>query len=300
MGAQDIDPNELSAEITPQEEQTLINETLGIDTPLPEETPAEELPDENPEENPEEPNEEPEEPQAPEEPSVDEEPEEFTPPEVQTDDLWIEVDKVTTDDDGNAKTEKVKLTFDPNDPDSFVPDDFTFKSDKQLSQILEAKQEMKNLHSSRLAERDKAIEENEKKTTESSAKEEQLKGWDNEIQTMIDSGLLEAPKAKPEDKEFKEDPTVQKVDATLKFMGAENKKRSEEGKPTITSFGVAFAMREKQEAEAAQAEEEKKKAEDTKKKGALVGGSSASSGGETKAYKPGSYGSIWDVPVDLD
>lgn len=218
---------------------------------------------------------------------------------VKTDDLWLEVEKTITDEDGNTKTEKIKLVYDPEDPTTFIPEDFTFKNDKQLADILEAKAEMASLYKERKNEIDSKLKEVEEVKTSEQKQQEQLASWDAEIQDLIDNGVLTAPKAKPEDKNFLEDESVKQIDAVFKFMAAQNEERSKSGKAPIVSFGTAFTLYQKDANEKAQADAEKKEQADAKKKAALIGGSSASGAAEQRTYRPGSYSSIYDVPVDL-
>ncbi len=298
--------NDLDFEMTPEQEQAFINETLGLNAPKESEEDGSKSSndDEKPNDDTPAPKVEEEAP-APKDPEVtppapkEESSDTDVPLEVQTDDLWIEVEKVITDDEGNQTTEKVKLVYDPENPSSFVPDDFTFKSDKQLSEILEAKFEMANLYKDRKTEIDSKLAEKTQAETAIKTQEKQLAAWDDEIADLIESGVLEAPKVKPDDPKFKEDPTAQKLDAVFKYLAETNSKRAEEGKTPIRSFGTAFSMFEKVEAEKAAEEAKKLDNENAKKKASLIGGSSASGGTEVAAYKPGSYSSIYDVPIDV-
>lgn len=210
---------------------------------------------------------------------------------VQTDDLWVEVE--------DSEGKSVKLTYDPTNPASFLPDNFTFKDDKQLFEILDAKAEMANLYKERS---DKFETDQETKTTQEQAaaqEKETLASWDAEIKDLIDAGMLEAPKSKPEDKTWLQDPAVQKIDEVFKYMKAENDKRLTDGKAPIKSFGTAFNLYSHDAQVKADAEKEKKEAEITKKRGAMVGGSSAASaGGEAPIYRRGSASNIWDVKVE--
>jgi hypothetical protein len=210
---------------------------------------------------------------------------------IQTDDLWVEVE------DSEGKSHK--LVFDPQNPAAFLPDDFTFKNDKQLFEILDAKAEMAALYKERS---DKFETEKETKTTQEQAeaqRKETLASWDAEIDDLIQAGALEAPKTKPGEKGWTEDPSVQKIDAIFKYMKTENDKRIADGKTPIKSFGTAFNLYSHDEQVRAEAEKEKKEAEDTKKRGALVGGSSAaSSAGDKPMYTRGKYSDIWSVPVE--
>lgn len=305
--------NDLDFQMTPEQEQAFINETLGLNVPKEESNDVpgaesgnaddnnkEETPDTNTGDDTKDAKvETPEAPKVTPPVKEEEPPTSDVPLAVKTDDLWIEVEKVVIDDDGKETTQKVKLVYDPENPGSFVPDDFAFKSDKQLSEILEAKFEMANLYKDRKAEIDAKVAEKTQEETVAKTQEEQLKAWDDEIADLIESGVLEAPKVGPDDPKFKEDPTAQKLDAVFKYLAETNAKRAEEGKTPIRSFGTAFTMFEKAEALKVAEEAKKKDNEDAKKKASLIGGSSASGGTEVAAYKPGSYSNIYDVPIDV-
>lgn len=232
------------------------------------------------------------------EPPKDDKQENKAPEPIQTDDLWIEAEKAVEDKDGNVTYEKVKLTFDPENPSAFLPEDFKFKSDKQLYDILEAKAEMANLYKERQAEFDKANEEVETTKSAKQQQEDQLALWDSEIEELVDGGFLEAPKTKPGEKDWTKDESVQKIDAVFKFMQSENDKRLADGKKPIKSFTTAFNKYNKIESDKAAEAEKKAKAAEAKQKGALVGGSSSASGGTEKPYVSGSYASIHEVPVE--
>lgn len=310
--------NDLDFEMTPEQEEAFVKETLNFGEPVtePKQTETKEENDDasganGDDEQPKDADED--KPAAPTEdeakdapasetktPVEEEKPTEADVPlELKTDDLWIEVEKVTTDEDGNQKIEKVKLVYDPEDPSAFIPDDFTFKSDKQLADILEAKAEMANLYKERKAEVDTKQAEAEQTKTIEQKQQEQLATWDAEIQDLIDNGILNAPKAKPEDKDFLEDESVKQIDAVFKFMAEQNEQRTKDGKPPIVSFGTAYTLYQKDVAAKAEANAEKEEQEAAKKKAALIGGSSASGAAEQKAYKPGSYSSIYEIPIDV-
>lgn len=277
-------PNDLNNEMSEAEEEAFVNKTLGL--PSEPEAPTE---PEEPVVTPEKPVEsevvtpKPLEPEEPEQPETPEAPAEIEP--VQTDDLWIEVEG----DDG--ETYKVEVNGD-------YPEGLKFKSDAQLAEVVEARQEMKNL----LKERTKEYEEKvaERETSESAALdlESQQQAWDTEIESLIGVGELEVPKIKPGEPGFAEDPAVQRIDAVFQFMKATNEKLLEEGKPVLRSFGTAYTMMkssEKAEADKKAAEEEDKV---TKAKGAMVGGGSSSSQSDPWVYKAGSAGSMSDIKID--
>jgi len=294
-------PNDLDSEMSAEEEQAFVNEQLGLGeseeavkaddgvTPPVVETPKGE------EEEATHPA-----PVAPatEEPETPEpaKPAEIEP--VKTDDLWVEVEKLVVDEEGNQSFEKVKLTFDPEDPGSFVPDDFRFKSDKQLADILEAKQEMASLYKERTSEFESKKSSEEAVKTAEQQEADKLAAWDAEVQDLIDAGIMEAPKAKVGDKGFLEDPSVKKIDAVFKYMTAQNDERAKEGKSPIQSFGTAFTMYNNDIETKVAAEAEAKANADAKAKGALVGGSSAASTGTTPSYIAGSASNIWEIPIE--
>lgn len=295
--------NDLDSEMTPEQEQDFVNKTLGITDP------AVEKPKDDDKPSPEEPEgsgEEPEATPAPEEPKVtppeQPAPEAAKPPEVpkpdaeptkqagiDTSDLWIELENAA---DGKS----VKITLDGG-----LPDDFQFKSDKQLAEYTLAVQEMKGILSQREAEAEaKAQQENDQKS-----QEQQLATWENETQTLIDAGLIPEPKLKaPANgkqftaEEIEADESLKLQNEVYGFMKTENDKRVAENKPPIMSFGTMFNIynKQQQDAEAAKIKEEETKL--TKERGAMIGGTSAASGGEKSAYVAGSHANIWSVPVD--
>lgn len=216
---------------------------------------------------------------------------------IQTDDLWVEVEKIVIDKDGKESAEKVKLVYDPTNPGAFLPDDFKFKDDKHLFEILGAKVEMANIYKERQAEFDTKTQEAEAKSSKEQADQAIQAGWDSEIESLIDAGVLEAPKAKPSDKNFLEDPAVQKLDEVFKYMGAQNEARSKDGKPPLRSFGTAMNLMNR-ELEA-QAEKDKMKQDNklAKQRGSLVGGTSAGSSSDGPSYTRGSASNIWSVKV---
>jgi hypothetical protein len=302
-------PNDLTYEMTAEEEAAFVDATLGIKgaknvtepvTPAADQ-PAQPAVPEGQSKQPETPAPDPavpETPVVPEAPVTSEPAEpkapqpatELTAPE--TSDLWIEVQ--------DSEGKDVKLTYDPNNPNSFLPEGFTFKDDNQLFQILDAKAEMASLYKERVSEYETKTAELEAKQGSIKTEADQKASWDAEIQDLIEGGLLDAPKiTDPSDKKFMEDPTVAKVDAVFKFMAEQNRVRPE-GKPLLRSFGTAFNLYNKVSADA-EAEAKTKQANDmAKARGALVGGTSApSSASETPLYRRGSAKNIWEATRDL-
>ena len=307
--------NDLDFEMTEEREQEFINETLGLNQPVKseekEEEDAKDAGTDDKSDDDDKDDTDPaddtkdeagkEEEDAEVKPTVKEEepsdPE--LPLEVQTDDLWIEVDKVTLDDDGNEKTEKVKLVYDPKDPSTFIPDDFRFKSDKQLADILEAKAEMATLYKERNAEVESKTQEQTQAEQAQQAKDDQLASWDEEIADLIENKIIPEPKVKPGEKGFLEDESIKQIDAVFKYMTVTNEERTKDGKPLIKSFGTAFTMYQNDAKVKAEAEAKKADQAEAKKKASLVGGSSAGGTEPAKGYKPGSYSSIYDIPIDV-
>lgn len=214
----------------------------------------------------------------------------------QSDDLWIEVEQVTVDELGEEKTETVKLTFDPSDPSSFIPDDFTAKSTKQLAEIMDSKAEMAKLYEERKSEFDSAEAMKAAGDRESAL----IASWDQEIADLIKSGVLEEPKVKEGDKDYNDDPSVKKTNEVFAFLTEQNAQRVKDGIPPIQSFSLAYTMFENDAKRLADVEAKKKEDEDTKKAGAMVGGGSAASGGsaEPKGYTSGKYNNIWSIPIE--
>jgi hypothetical protein len=285
-------PNDLDFEMTPEQEQAYVDTILGTSptepvVPTPVETPV----------APVAPVIEPVQPVEEVKPTVVE-PTVIEP--IKTDDLWIEVDKVTTDELGDETVEKVRLVYDPANPDSFVPDDFIAKNDKQRIAIMEAKAEIASTYNARKSDFDTKQGELTANETREASQKTLLDSWDAEIATLIEVGALEAPKAKLGDANYHDDPSVKKTDEVFTFMAKSNADRSEKGLPPITSFGTALTMYEKDATRVAEEAEKARKSQETKQKGALIGGSSSASAGADgpKPYKAGSANSIWAVPVE--
>jgi hypothetical protein len=301
------DPNDPNTEMSAEDEAAFVDRQLGItDSGAPfAVTPGEEAkkdggeddekaepkpgdntpPDPNPDDKkPDEDAGKPadEEPETP--PAKEDKPASEAPQEVDTTDLWVELT------DANGKEFKIGV----NDP---IPEDLVFKNDAQLAELTEARMEMKGTLRERQAEYEKSKADAESKDNEAKTEEQQLAAWDTEIQDLIGAGLIEAPKAKPGDKDFLQDASVQKIDAVFKFMGVQNAERAKANKPPITSFGTAYTLWSNDKAKKDAEEAQNKSNETAKARGALVGGSSSSSsgGGNQNLYTQGSAGSIHDL-----
>lgn len=288
-------PNDLDFELTPEQEQDFVNQILDsgdYSPPKPADvTPPAGGDDAKPT------------PPAPEVPApVVDEPKNPKPADdsevtsPQSDDLWIEVEQTIEDELGETTTKTVKLVYDPNDPSSFIPDDFTAKNTKQLAEIMDAKNEMAGIYKGRQADFDKVEAGKNAEQQEKNL----ISTWDAEIADLIKSGIMEAPKLKQGDEGYDKDLSVVKTDAVFQFLTEQNDARAKEGIAPITSFALAYTMFENSEAKKAADAAEKKDEEDTKLRGSMVGGGSAASGGtaEQKAYTAGSHNNIWSVPVE--
>jgi hypothetical protein len=296
------DPNDLSTDMTEEELQSFVNNHLGEPASAPEAPPvappATELPAPEPP-APEAPPAPVTPPPKPTPPAPEPEP---LPDSIDTSDLWIETQMPdTVDANGNTIPGKtVRLGVDDD-----LPDDFKFKSDKHLFEVQQAISEMRQEKANREAKLESDHSERASEEATKQATLENNKKLDAEISALIDIGVLDKPKVATTDPKFLEDPAIQKIDAVLKFMTADNAKRTEEGRPLLNSFGVALTAYSKQSPEAQQTEADRaaaaqKKAEDdeTKRRGALVGGGSATptSSGK-KVYEAGSAKSIYDIEI---
>lgn len=285
-------PNDLDFEMSDEQEKAFVDQVLNnVEASEAPEIPVEpvvEIPVETPVV--------PETPQVAETPV--ETPVEVVPAILKTDDLFIEVERVIVDDLGEESFEKIKLVYDPEHPDDFIPDGFKAKNDKQLAQILESKSEMAALYSGRKAELDKTEADKAQTAATEASQKAQLDAWDAEIADLIEIGSLPKPALKPGDAGYLEDPSIKQTDAVFQFMTKTNADRVEKGIAPIRSFGIAFAMYQKDAETVAAAEALERENAEVKAKGALVGGSSApSAGGKQESYVSGSAANIWEVPI---
>lgn len=167
-----------------------------------------------------------------------------------------------------------KVTLKPGDDLEQVLKDFEPKSNGQIFSVL---QSLQKLEAEKTAYDEKQAEDTAK-ADHDAAIAEINSGWEKEIETLQGSKRLEVSSdgKKPA-----------RVDEVFKFMGEENAKRAEDGRPFIRSFEDALdklELRETKEAEAQKAKEEKELA---KKRGGMVGGSSAPVTSGTPVYKGG-------------
>jgi hypothetical protein len=294
------DPNDLSTEMSAEDESAFVDRQLGITDPgapfalKPDETETpgkkeeaagqeNQKTDKKPEEQ------EIEQPLAPaDDKKVEkghEEPEEPAAPEaIETSDLFVELE------DANGKSFKIGV----DDP---LPEDFVFKNDVQLAEFAEARLEMKGILRERQSDFEKQTAESEEKNNAEKSEQELYSSWEAEIEDLITAGAIDAPKSKPGDKDYLQDPTIQKIESVFKFMAEQNAERSKTNKPSIRSFGTAYTLWSNDNAKRAEEEAVKKSNQTAKERGALVGGSSSSSagGGNEGLYVQGSAGSIHDL-----
>lgn len=235
-------------------------------------------------------------------------PEEVKPveiPDVQTDDLWVEIDGLVLDDEGKPQPKTFKITVEDG-----IPEEMRFKSEKQLAETVESMQEMKALLKQREADHDTQVKDQEAAAATIAAQQATLESWQAEDDQLVEAGLLDAPKAPPANgkqytaEEVAADPGLQLRDEVYKFMAEENEKRTTEKKPKLAGFTSAFNLYQKgqkaSEEASKKAEEEaeaKKQADLIKQRGGMVGGGSSSGGGKDQGfvYKAGSAKSIWAV-----
>lgn len=210
--------------------------------------------------------------------------------QLDTSDLWISVKNA----DGNDVTLKL---------DDGIPEDFMFKDDKQLFEVLDSFQEMKQLRADRQAAIDKQLADQEAASASERSTQTILEGWNNEMAQLEEAGFLSKPKDAPADgkmytaAETAADPALQERDAIWTFMKATNEQRAKENKPPIMSFTTAYTLYNKDKTSSADAAALKQENDLAKKKGGVVGGTSAPAGGGTKGYvyKRGSARNIWQV-----
>lgn len=210
-------------------------------------------------------------------------------PALDTSDLWLEV--VT------AGGEKARLNLDEG-----IPDDFLFASDKQLFEVLDAFNEMKQIRHDREATIEKALAD--KATTEADLQTQQstMNSWATEIQDLVDAGLIDKTEKQPADgkiyspQEIGADPGLKLTNDVFAYMKDENSKRQTAGKAPLTSFTAAFTLYKKQSDAASEVALQKQKNEHAKQRGALVGGTAAPAGSDKGyTYKRGSARNIWQV-----
>lgn len=300
-------PDALDTELTPEAEQEYVDKVLGVKggsnedksenpeapnppTGKPADAPADGAKPDVPTATPVAA------PPAPEEKPA-EKPEEA--PVLDTSDLWVDVE--------NREGKVVRITLEDG-----VPDDFTFKNDKSLYEVMDAINEMRSLKASREADIEKFNTEKSEREAATKSNQDVLDGWNTEMSDLMDAGVMEKPKAPPANgkeytsEEIAADPALQEMNSVFDFMKTENAKRNADGKSPVRSYGTALTlMRNSAKAVAdadatKKAEEEQKAADDlVKKRGALVGGTSSQSGNSKGyVYKRGSAKNIYQVPTD--
>lgn len=217
---------------------------------------------------PDAPDENPDEPPAPaDDPAPDEDPTKTPADEVvdETPDFSFTI----TDKDG------VAWKVGPDDDIDTVLQDFTPTGTGQLITI------MNQLNEARAAQADYTAEQEAKAAEQSQQQSAAViqEQWNKEIASLVADKRIEASS---------DINNSERVKAVFSFMGEENAKRTEEGRPLLASFEDALdklEVRERREAETAQAKQAR---ETARKNGALVGGSSAPAGNGPKPYVAGS------------
>lgn len=210
-------------------------------------------------------------------------------PTLDTSDLWIDI--------LNADGEKVRLSLDEG-----VPEDIQFTSDKQLYEVMDAFNEMRQLKANREAKITEATTAKEKQETAQQSEQATIVSWGNEIQDLIDAGLIPKSEKQPADgktytqAEIDAEPGLKLTNDVFDYMKAQNAKRTADGKGLITSFAAAFTLFKNDADRLAQVEADKQANDLKKKRGAIVGGGSSPSGSDKGyTYKRGSARNVWQV-----
>lgn len=292
-------PDALETELSQDAESAYVDKVLGLTPKEAKDDKGTEKPDDKPApvDEPEKPITPPTTPNTP--PTPVEKPAEVKPAEAPTldvSDLWVDVQ------DREGKTVRITL-------EDGIPDDFTFKNDKALYDVMDAMREMKDLKAGRESEIADWQKEQDAKAAAAKVSEETVNGWNQEIDDLFETGILEKPKAPPANgqsytpEEIAADPALQIMNGVFDFMRDENVKRDAAGKPAIKSYGLALSLYQNQakiqadaEAKAQKEIEDKAEAEVIKKRGAVVGGTSTpTADSKGFAYKRGSAKNIWQV-----
>ncbi len=157
---------------------------------------------------------------------------------LDTSDLWY---KVT---DANGQEVTLKL-------DDGIPDDFLFASDKQLFEVLDSFQEMKALKAERESKIEKVVAEKAAAEADQKTQQSTMAGWANEIDDLIEAGLIDKTDAQPADgkaysaAEIAANPGLQTTSQVFDYMKTENTKRAAAGRAPLTSFAAAFSLYKK-------------------------------------------------------
>lgn len=214
-------------------------------------------------------------------------------PTLDTSDLWIEV----TDADGN----KVKLTLDEG-----IPEEMRFTTDKQLFEVLDAFNEMRDLRTQREAAIADAQAKKDAQVQGQQTEQATFAEWDAEISALIESGAIPAAKTQPADgkryteAELNADPGPKLISDTFAYMVAENQKRDAAGKPRIKSFATAFTLMSRANASSEEAKRQEEANKLAKQRGSIVGGGGATASvtnGKGYVYRRGSARTIRDLDL---
>lgn len=174
-----------------------------------------------------------------------------------------------------------------------LPEDFVPKNNRQILEIIN---DLNKLETTRA--KDEATSASQAQVAAAQAAQEAtLKSWDTEISAMQKSGVLEAPKLKPEDPKYLTDPAMQKIAAVFNFMEKTNIARKAAGNPNlIRSFEDGYEKMDRAERVAKDAQAAKDEAETAKLKASVVGGGTAKAGGATApVYRAGQAQDMRDM-----
>lgn len=167
-----------------------------------------------------------------------------------------------------------KFTLKPGDDLEEVLKDFEPKNNGQIFKIIDDLNQLRDAK--------KAFDAAEATKTQEAEAEKQLAdinaGWDKEI------SALQGTKRIPVTTDGKQPERVTQV---FEFMGKENDKRVEDGRPLLRSFEDALDKLELQESKDEQAKKDKEEKELARKRGGIVGGSSAPATNGPPVYRGG-------------
>lgn len=171
-----------------------------------------------------------------------------------------------------------KFVLKPGDDLEEVLKDFEPKSNGQIFAILDKLNDLKIQKEA--FDKEQAVKAQESETNQ--RMEAIQTGWNNEIKALQGAKRLEVTTdGKPSER----------VNEVFAYMGEENAKRAEDGRPLIQSFEDALDKLELKETKEAAAEKAKEEKELNRKKGGMVGGSSAPNTNSTPVYKGGARNS---------
>jgi hypothetical protein len=211
------------------------------------------------------------------------------PSEADTSDLWIEVK--------NPEGETVRLTLDEG-----IPDDMLFVNDKQLFEVMDSFNEMRQVRSDRETKIQKTLDERQATEADTQTRQETINSWTQEIQELVNAGMIPKTDIQPANgqtytpQEIAANPGLQVTSDIFGYMTAENEKRQKAGQDPIKSFGVAFNLFQNDKTRGETEAKAKADAELAKRRGAIVGGGGTpTGGGKPYVYRRGSARNIHQV-----